>query len=217
MNENELATLTQKLREDFPPEALSKDTSRGFELTSIKAMFVIERLTDIFGLTGWNYRWDDMEFHDGEWICVVTLSVSIDDIVKNVRQYGGKKVIKNNHTDAKKSAVTDGLTKCASMLGIGHSVFKGQQMPGGAPGKPEPPPNISTSEGEYPAKRGDATEPQRKKIYAMSKNIGYEETEMKNLMRARYKVESSLDLTKKQASDFIEFLTEIEEQNKPPE
>jgi hypothetical protein len=29
------------------------------------------------------------------------------------------------HTDARKSAVTDGLTKAASMLGIGHEVFKG--------------------------------------------------------------------------------------------
>jgi hypothetical protein len=30
------------------------------------------------------------------------------------------------NTDARKSAVTDGLTKAASMLGIGHQVFKGQ-------------------------------------------------------------------------------------------
>ena len=29
------------------------------------------------------------------------------------------------HTDARKSAVTDGLTKAASMIGIGHDVFKG--------------------------------------------------------------------------------------------
>ena len=29
------------------------------------------------------------------------------------------------HTDARKSAVTDGLTKAASMIGIGHGVFKG--------------------------------------------------------------------------------------------
>jgi len=28
-------------------------------------------------------------------------------------------------TDARKSAVTDGLTKAASMIGVGHQVFKG--------------------------------------------------------------------------------------------
>ena len=41
---------------DFPAEALSKDTSRGFELTSIKAMYVIERLNDVFGII--HVSWD---------------------------------------------------------------------------------------------------------------------------------------------------------------
>ena len=38
-------------------------------------------------------------------------------------------------TDARKSAVTDGLTKAASMLGIGHHVFKGQVRVGGNNGR----------------------------------------------------------------------------------
>ena len=40
---------------------------------------------------------------------------------------GGKKVGKGSvaYTDARKSAVTDSLTKASSLLGIGHSVFKG--------------------------------------------------------------------------------------------
>ena len=40
---------------------------------------------------------------------------------------GGKSVGKGGSafTDARKSAVTDGLTKAASMIGIGHHVFKG--------------------------------------------------------------------------------------------
>jgi hypothetical protein len=51
---------TQALKSPFPPEALSADTSRGFELTSIKAAqasAVIERLNEVFGLcgTGWRY------------------------------------------------------------------------------------------------------------------------------------------------------------------
>ena len=41
---------------------------------------------------------------------------------------GGKTVGKGGaaFTDARKSAVTDGLTKAASMIGVGHAVFKGQ-------------------------------------------------------------------------------------------
>jgi hypothetical protein len=34
-------------------------------------------------------------------------------------------------TDARKSSVTDGLTKAASMIGVGHEVFKGQVRVGG--------------------------------------------------------------------------------------
>ena len=215
MNEHQTAGLIQKLREDFPPEALSKDTSRGFELTSIKAAYVVERLTDAFGLFGWCYDWKEMGFNDGEWGCIVELRVLVGDDVRTVRQFGGHRMVGNRQADSKKSAVTDGLTKCASMLGIGHSVFKGQQVADvKTPEKPDVPPDRSEKDGKTETL---ATEPQRKKIYAMSKNIGFEEKEMKELMATRYKVGSSKELTKKQASDFIEFLGEIEEQNKPPD
>ena len=40
------------IKAPFPTEALSADTSRDFELTSIKAAFVIERLNGVFGPCG---------------------------------------------------------------------------------------------------------------------------------------------------------------------
>lgn len=42
----------QAIQAPFPPEALSSDTSRGFEFTSIKAAFVIERLNQVLGSCG---------------------------------------------------------------------------------------------------------------------------------------------------------------------
>ena len=47
----------QAIKAPFPPEALSSDTSRGFELTSIKAAFVIERLNDVLGPCGIGWRY----------------------------------------------------------------------------------------------------------------------------------------------------------------
>ena len=47
----------EALRAPFPAEALSADTSRGFELTSIKAAYVIERLNDVFGPCGIGWRY----------------------------------------------------------------------------------------------------------------------------------------------------------------
>ena len=140
------------LRAPFPKEALSPDTSRGFELTSIKAAFVIERLNEVFGLcgAGWRYIHSPFEQMDGEVITEVALQYPVEGsaaaavvwdeegrnwaFLPNTSDWswpifacGGKKLGKGGAplTDARKSAVTDGLTKAASMIGVGHEVFKG--------------------------------------------------------------------------------------------
>ena len=132
--------MTEKEREkllkaDFPPEALSSDTSRGFELTSIKAAYVIERLNDVFGLCGEGWKYEFSKFKEpengedgGEVGVKVTLWYrKLDGEWSEPLSYvGGKKIVRGNITDARKSAITDGITKIASMLGIGHNVFKGK-------------------------------------------------------------------------------------------
>jgi hypothetical protein len=146
------------LRAPFPAEALSPDTSRGFELTSIKAAFIIERLNDVFGTcgTGWRYvhaPFETLVMADErtEILTEVALQyrVSTDEQrgcpplewrdgwrpdhdrervwSEPVYAVGGHALGRGGapYTDARKSAVTDGLTKAASMLGVGHDVFKG--------------------------------------------------------------------------------------------
>jgi hypothetical protein len=54
----------QVIQATFPPEALSADTSRGFELTSIKAAFVIERLNQVFGPCGIGWRYVHAPFEE---------------------------------------------------------------------------------------------------------------------------------------------------------
>ena len=149
----------QALKAPFPEAALSADTSRGFELTSIKAAYVIERLNEVFGLCGFGWRYTHSPFEacdlknssqeiitevafqyrvDGasgsppaEW-CALTKGWSWRESgpatwSEPIFTSGGKAVVKGGapHTDARKSAVTDGLTKAASILGVGHTVFKG--------------------------------------------------------------------------------------------
>lgn len=141
-----------KLNERFPAEALGKDTSRGFELTSIKAMYIFERLNQVFGTcgVGWRYAHTPIIEVGGEYVTEVALQVYIGEKgisgginwVENVGwvedghivwgapiyAHGGKRPATKGMspvTDANKSAVTDGLTKAASLMGIGHDVFKG--------------------------------------------------------------------------------------------
>ena len=57
----------EAIKAPFPPEALSSDTSRGFELTSIKAAqapAVIERLNEVFGLCGVGWRYVHSPFEE---------------------------------------------------------------------------------------------------------------------------------------------------------
>ncbi len=141
-----------QLRASFPAEALSADTSRGFELTSIKAAFVVERLNEVFGPCGcgWRYVHSPFEWLEGEVITEVALQFKVTDggcdpVVWNAKTNdwtfavdsgawswpvfspGGRRPGKGTApiTDARKGAITDGLTKAASMIGVGHEVFKG--------------------------------------------------------------------------------------------
>jgi len=166
----------QALKAPFPSEALSRDTSRGFELTSIKAAqapAVIKRLNDVFGPCGVGWRYVHSPFEElhtdngrAEIVTEVTLQyrfpatndcVGCDQVVWDAQvndwafrngssnhdwsepifACGGKSLGKGGavFTDARKSAVTDGLTKAASMIGVGHQVFKGLVRTTGGNGK----------------------------------------------------------------------------------
>jgi len=131
-------TLEEKLKADFPDEAYSSDTSRGFELTSIKAAYVIERLNEVFGLCGFGWKYKISKFKettdDAGKIIEVGVKVMLwyktpemdpGEWSEPITHVGGKRLVKNHITDARKSAITDALTKIASMLGIGHTAFKG--------------------------------------------------------------------------------------------
>jgi hypothetical protein len=156
------------LKAPFPEEALRADTSRGFELTSIRAAYVIERLNDVFGPCGIGWRYVHSPFQkmttDSGYEEITTEvalqyrlpatsdSVSCDKVMwdaqangwslrsggsnqdwsEPILACGGKGLGPGGapFTDARKSAVTDGLTKAASMIGIGHEVFKGLVLVG---------------------------------------------------------------------------------------
>ncbi len=155
--------------EDFPPEALKADRSRGNGnvMTSISAAYVYERLNQVFGICGIGWRYAHSTFdervltkrngnesvevmaqvalqvrcttdNDGcgrvqwdtitnGWIIALTALVWSEPIYT----VGGRSVLYGSapNTDARKGAITDGITKAASCLGIAHKVFKGLVPP----------------------------------------------------------------------------------------
>lgn len=135
----------KKLSEPFPAVALSPiEGSKGKDgqpLTSIGAYYIIKRLNDVFGLGGWQYvytpiqeidlgerknKWDNVE-KIKEFITDVTITLfDKNGNTLNITSPGGHTQFGIfGTTDSRKSAVTSGISKCASMLGIGQEIFMG--------------------------------------------------------------------------------------------
>lgn len=109
------------LKKALPPEAIKPHPTKSY-LSSIKAIYVVERLNDVFGIGGWRVNNAFVEKVD-KWIVVKSTfeapeyGIVIPDI------FGG-----NDNADlgdAYKGACTDALTKIGSYLGIGMDVYKG--------------------------------------------------------------------------------------------
>jgi len=125
-------SLYCELKTPFPKAAMSVDNSRGFELTSIKAQYIIDRLNSVFTPFGWVLEgsYEDREegtmyhgilkidyihkYKEGD-------EYHIEHAIKSIGFSGRKK----NIGDMYKAAATDCLSKAASRLGIGDDVFKG--------------------------------------------------------------------------------------------
>lgn len=113
--------IINKLNEPLPREAIKQHPTKKY-LSTIKAIYVVERLNQCFGIGGWIINNQFIE-RDKSWVVVkATLNVpeygiTIPDI------FGG-----NDNADlgdAYKGACTDALTKIGSYLGIGMDVYKG--------------------------------------------------------------------------------------------
>lgn len=117
--------IRQKLRADFPKEAYKQHPTKTF-LTTLKAMYVTERLNDIFGVGRWAIETEIIERTDnyillqGEFKC-------LDFEVILPKQFGGHSTTGTNVeiADGYKSALTDCQSKIASYLEIGIDMFKG--------------------------------------------------------------------------------------------
>jgi len=130
----EIKKITQEmyleLKKDLPDVAISKHPTKTY-LSSIKAIYVTERLNDVFGCGAWQIKVEQVSVNEHGMV-VVKVTLTIPEYGVYFESYGGNDnggdTNKNfDLGDAYKGATTDGITKIGSYLGIGIKVFKGQQ------------------------------------------------------------------------------------------
>lgn len=111
----------QLLRQPLPAEAKKPHPTKKF-LTTINAIYVTERLNDVFGVGSWGVK-SEMIDNSGKMVVVKT-TLSIPEYGIEYECYGGND--NPDLGDAYKGAVTDAITKIGSWLGIGVEVWKNQ-------------------------------------------------------------------------------------------
>lgn len=123
--------ILEKLRAPFPEEAIETAESRtgkGFEPTGVKGAYVIERLNEVFGLcgTGWSFEIQEVGVEDKWATARISLSYKIgEEWSLPVVAFGTSNVGTKSQGDAMKGAITDGIKKAASHLGVGQEAYKG--------------------------------------------------------------------------------------------
>lgn len=122
--------LKAELSAPLPTEAVSQHPTKTY-LSSIKAIYVTERLNEVFGIGGWTTKVEKIADGD-KGMVVVKLTFEVPQYKIYYECFGGNDNggydSKNfDLGDAYKGATTDAITKVCSFLGIGIEVFKGNK------------------------------------------------------------------------------------------
>lgn len=130
-----------KLKEPLNTEAIKQHPTKTY-LSSIKSIYVTERLNEVFGVGSWQIRTERIE-HGDKGMIVVKVILQIPEYGVYYESYGGNdnggQGSKNfDLGDAYKGAVTDGITKIGSWMGIAIDVFKGLNDSPNKSNAPEP-------------------------------------------------------------------------------
>jgi hypothetical protein len=120
------------LRRPLPDEAVKPHPTKTF-LSSIKAIYVTERLNEVFGVGSWQLKVNHITTTDKSMV-VVKIEFTIPEYGIYYECYGGNDNGGENSKnfdlgDAYKGATTDAITKVGSYLEVGIDVFKGKYTP----------------------------------------------------------------------------------------
>lgn len=105
----------------LPDWAVKPHPSKTY-LSVINPMAVIDVLNEAFGVGQWQFKTEAINFVGK--FAVVKGTLLVPEYNIHIEQFGGNDNV--DVGDAYKGATTDALTKIASYLGIGASIYKGQ-------------------------------------------------------------------------------------------
>lgn len=126
--------MRDQLRKPLPKEAIKQHPTKTY-LSSIKTIFQVERLNDVFGIGAWQQK-SQVISASPDGMIVVYSQLFIPEYGVELESFGGNDNGGGNSKgfdlgDAYKGACTDALSKMCSFLEIAIDVYKGN--PSSAP------------------------------------------------------------------------------------
>lgn len=118
------------LNASLPDWAVKQHPTKTY-LSVISPMAVIDRLNEVFGTGAWQFTTEYISCDtlttakgDATYMSAVKGRLEVEDYGIVIEQYGGS--TNSDKGDALKGGGTDALTKIASYLGVGASVYRGK-------------------------------------------------------------------------------------------
>lgn len=130
----EITELRAKLRKPLPDAAIKPHPTKNF-LSVVNTAYVVERLNDCFGESGWRATYPIIENAQTSKMIVVRCEFSAPAFDIYREAFGGND--NPDRGDAYKGACSDALGKVASQLGIASDVYKGMRDSANGNGKSE--------------------------------------------------------------------------------
>jgi len=126
-------TVIDQLQAPLPAWAVRPNPMKP-KMSVIHPMSIIDRLNDVFGVGQWHFKTTPIDCTKeiqktksgprDVYMSSVHATLEIPEYDIHIEQYGGS--TNDDKGDALKGGATDALTKMASYLGIGASIYKGQ-------------------------------------------------------------------------------------------
>lgn len=197
----------------FPPDQVRTRPGRnGVVLSYVETTSIIARLN--LGCTSWNFEIVEHCVQENEVFVIGKLTVD-DGTVKMA--FGGSSITTDAHgrvvsiADDFKSAASDALKKAATLLGIGAELHGASPPPAAAPR----PPVHANGNGNGGAHAGGnrygtsdrITARQLAAVQGAVRRLGVSRDELVGIVAERFQVGRLEDLSKRQASDLIDYFT----------
>ena len=219
--------IMERLQSPFEPceiewrvGSTTKDKSKGMALAYVTNRAIQNRLDNIFGCFGWRNEFKEWK-KDGQ-LCGI--SIWSDDRQEWITKWDGAD---NSNMEATKGGLSDSMKRAAYQWGIGRYLYKltAQWMPlkqqgnsyvlAGTPKLPNwalPEGCVEEKTTEKPKQETKAQDNQIKKLFALTREKDLSPEQMKEIMQAKFNKTSSKELTKKEASQLIDMISDVEKE-----